>query len=94
MPGCGKCGWVAEDGAGFFSCVPGLDDDAFLHDGQLTKREVRALTLSLLAPYPHATLWDIGAGCGSIGIEWMRSGQGAKAFGLLQKDFSRISEDL
>lgn len=79
---------VAEDGAAFFSCVPGLDDDAFLHDGQLTKREVRALTLSLLAPYPHATLWDIGAGCGSIGIEWMRASQGAKAFAI-EQDASR-----
>ncbi|MEP3197500.1 MAG: precorrin-6y C5,15-methyltransferase (decarboxylating) subunit CbiE [Lentilitoribacter sp.] len=79
---------VAEVGAGFLSCVPGLDDDAFLHDGQLTKREVRALTLSLLSPYPHATLWDIGAGCGSVGIEWMRASQGAKAFAI-EKDASR-----
>ena len=79
---------VADDGAGFFSCVPGLDDDSFLHDGQLTKREVRALTLSLLAPYPHATLWDIGAGCGSIGIEWMRASQGAKAIAI-EKDADR-----
>lgn len=79
---------VADENASFFPCVPGLEDDAFLHDGQLTKREVRALTLSLLAPYPHATLWDIGAGCGSIGIEWMRSGQGAKAFAI-EQDASR-----
>ncbi|MEP2946075.1 MAG: precorrin-6y C5,15-methyltransferase (decarboxylating) subunit CbiE [Lentilitoribacter sp.] len=79
---------IADDGANFFSTVPGLDDDAFLHDGQLTKREVRALTLSLLAPYPFATLWDIGAGCGSIGIEWMRASQGAKAFAI-EQDASR-----
>ncbi|MEO9459054.1 MAG: precorrin-6y C5,15-methyltransferase (decarboxylating) subunit CbiE [Lentilitoribacter sp.] len=79
---------IADENASFFPCVPGLDDDAFLHDGQLTKREVRALTLSLLAPYPHATLWDIGAGCGSIGVEWMRTGQGAKAFAI-EQDASR-----
>lgn len=79
---------IADENASFYPCVPGLEDDAFLHDGQLTKREVRALTLSLLAPYPHATLWDIGAGCGSIGIEWMRASQGAKAFAI-EQDASR-----
>lgn len=73
---------IADENGSFLPCVPGLDDDAFLHDGQLTKREVRALTLSLLAPYPHATLWDIGAGCGSIGIEWMRASLGAKAVAI------------
>ena len=52
--------------------VPGLPDDAFASDGQLTKREVRAVTLSALAPSPGDILWDIGAGCGSIAIEWMR----------------------
>ena len=50
--------------------------DAFVHDGQLTKREVRAATLSALAPAPDQLLWDIGAGCGSVGIEWMRSTRG------------------
>jgi precorrin-6Y C5,15-methyltransferase (decarboxylating) len=49
----------------------GLDDALFEHDGQLTKREVRAVTLSALAPRHGETLWDIGAGSGSIGIEWM-----------------------
>jgi precorrin-6B C5,15-methyltransferase / cobalt-precorrin-6B C5,C15-methyltransferase len=53
--------------------VPGLPDQAYHHDGQLTKREVRALTLSSLAPLPGQLLWDIGAGCGSISIEWLRS---------------------
>jgi precorrin-6Y C5,15-methyltransferase (decarboxylating) len=52
--------------------VPGLPDDAFQHDGQLTKREVRAATLAALAPHPGQLLWDVGAGCGSIAIEWMR----------------------
>ncbi len=53
--------------------VPGLPDNAYHHDGQLTKREVRAVTLSTLAPTPGELLWDVGAGCGSISIEWMRT---------------------
>ncbi|MBL9062453.1 precorrin-6y C5,15-methyltransferase (decarboxylating) subunit CbiE [Tabrizicola sp.] len=52
----------------------GLPDDLFHHDGQITKRPVRALTLSALAPRPGETLWDIGAGSGSIGIEWLLAG--------------------
>lgn len=49
----------------------GLPDEMFDHDGQITKRPVRALTLSALAPRPGECLWDIGAGSGSIGIEWL-----------------------
>jgi precorrin-6Y C5,15-methyltransferase (decarboxylating) len=52
--------------------VPGLPDDAFEHDGQITKRELRALALAALAPVPGQLLWDVGAGSGSVGIEWMR----------------------
>lgn len=52
----------------------GLPDEVFQHDGQITKRPVRALTLSALAPRPGETLWDIGAGSGSIGIEWLLAG--------------------
>jgi len=52
----------------------GLPDDLFQHDGQITKRPVRALTLSVLAPRPGEVLWDIGAGSGSIGIEWLLAG--------------------
>ncbi|MDX5350999.1 MAG: precorrin-6y C5,15-methyltransferase (decarboxylating) subunit CbiE [Paracoccaceae bacterium] len=52
----------------------GLPDALFAHDGQITKRPVRALTLSALAPRPGETLWDIGAGSGSIGIEWLLAG--------------------
>lgn len=52
--------------------TPGLPDDAYDHDGQLTKREARALTLAALGPLPGELLWDVGAGSGSIGIEWMR----------------------
>ncbi|MCF6473812.1 precorrin-6y C5,15-methyltransferase (decarboxylating) subunit CbiE [Nonomuraea sp. MG754425] len=53
--------------------VPGLPDTAYEHDGQLTKREVRAVTLSRLAPRPGELLWDVGAGAGSIAVEWLRS---------------------
>ncbi|MCO6185793.1 precorrin-6y C5,15-methyltransferase (decarboxylating) subunit CbiE [Rhizobium sp. L1K21] len=63
----------------FHPLIAGLDDDAFEHDGQLTKKEVRAVTLSHLRPYRNALLWDIGAGCGSIAIEWMRTGGRAVA---------------
>ena len=55
------------------SRLAGLPDDAFEHDGQITKREVRAATLAALAPLPGERLWDVGAGCGSIAIEWLRS---------------------
>jgi len=75
------CAW---DGP-ILSPMPGLPDEAFHHDGQLTKREVRAVTLSLLSPYPNALLWDVGAGCGSIAIEWMRSGMGTQAIAIEAK---------
>jgi precorrin-6Y C5,15-methyltransferase (decarboxylating) len=53
--------------------VGGLPDDAFEHDGQLTKRDLRASALARLTPAPGESLWDVGAGAGSIGIEWMRA---------------------
>lgn len=62
---------VADPGAAIVPLTPGLPDDLFESDGQLTKREIRALTLSALAPRRGALLWDVGAGSGSIGIEWM-----------------------
>ena len=52
---------------------PGLPDDAFDHDGQLTKRHVRAVTVAALAPLPGQLLWDVGAGSGSVAIEWLRA---------------------
>jgi precorrin-6Y C5,15-methyltransferase (decarboxylating) len=55
------------------SCVPGLPDEAYEHDGQLTKRDVRAAALAHLGPLPGQLLWDIGAGAGSVGIEWSRA---------------------
>jgi precorrin-6Y C5,15-methyltransferase (decarboxylating) len=62
----------AGEGARALSLSSGLPDDAFQHDGQLTKREIRAAALSALRPFPGQLLWDIGAGCGSIAIEWLR----------------------
>jgi precorrin-6Y C5,15-methyltransferase (decarboxylating) len=59
--------------------VPGLPDSAYETDGQLTRREPRALALAALAPGPGQLLWDVGAGCGSIGIEWMRAGPHCRA---------------
>ncbi|MGC0313503.1 precorrin-6y C5,15-methyltransferase (decarboxylating) subunit CbiE [Kitasatospora acidiphila] len=53
--------------------TPGLPDELFEHDGQLTKRHIRAVTLAALAPAPGELLWDIGGGSGSIGIEWLRA---------------------
>jgi precorrin-6Y C5,15-methyltransferase (decarboxylating) len=64
------------------SRLAGLPDDVFEHDGQLTKREVRAVTLAALAPLPGETLWDIGAGCGSIAIEWLRATEGGAAIAI------------
>ena len=74
---CGKLNLMAvlcapDATAQTLSLASGLPDDAFDTDGQLTKREVRAVTLARLSPLPNQTLWDVGAGNGSIGIEWMR----------------------
>jgi len=63
---------VAGAGAVLLPRVPGLPDDAYRSDGQLTKREVRATTLAALGPVPGQHLWDVGAGAGSVAIEWMR----------------------
>lgn len=60
----------------------GLPDEAFEHDGQLTKREIRVLTLARLVPLPRQLLWDVGGGAGSVGIEWMRAAPGAKAIAV------------
>ncbi|HXZ07080.1 MAG TPA: precorrin-6y C5,15-methyltransferase (decarboxylating) subunit CbiE, partial [Paraburkholderia sp.] len=73
---------VAADETRALPLTSGLPDDAWLHDGQLTKRDVRAITLARLAPKPHALLWDVGAGCGSIGIEWMRAHPSCRAIAI------------
>jgi len=67
------------------SRVPGLPDDAFVHDGKMTKREIRALTLAKLMPARGEMLWDIGTGCGSIAVEWMRTAPDALAIGIDNK---------
>ncbi len=67
-----------------FSRLAGLPDTAYRHDGQLTKREVRAMTLAALTPLPGQLLWDVGAGCGSISIEWMRSHRQCRAIAIEQ----------
>ncbi len=61
---------------------PGLPDDAYAHDGQLTKRDLRASALSRLAPVPGELLWDLGAGAGSIGIEWARTDPSCRAIAV------------
>lgn len=83
----------AEAGARVLSLIPGLPDEAFEHDGQLTKREIRAVTLSALAPLPGEVLWDVGAGCGSIAIEWMRAGGRAIAIEPRPERCARIARN-
>ncbi|MCC7045146.1 MAG: precorrin-6y C5,15-methyltransferase (decarboxylating) subunit CbiE [Alphaproteobacteria bacterium] len=68
----------------------GLADDLFQHDGQLTKREVRAATIAQLMPQPGQVLWDVGAGCGSIGIEWMRAAPNTMSFAV-ERDAGRCA---
>ncbi len=80
----------AGRGARALSLCAGLPDDVFEHDGQLTKREVRAATLAALAPLPGETLWDVGAGCGSIAIEWLRMGEARSAVAI-ERDSARAA---
>jgi precorrin-6B C5,15-methyltransferase / cobalt-precorrin-6B C5,C15-methyltransferase len=71
-----------DPGAALLPRSPGLPDDAFEQDGQITKREIRALALAALAPVPGQLLWDVGAGSGSIGIEWMRTHPASRAIAV------------
>jgi precorrin-6Y C5,15-methyltransferase (decarboxylating) len=73
---------IAEPEAAIIPMVPGLDDDFFEHDGQLTKREIRAVTLSSLQPLPGQLLWDIGLGAGSVAIEWLLQHPSLRAIGI------------
>jgi precorrin-6B C5,15-methyltransferase / cobalt-precorrin-6B C5,C15-methyltransferase len=73
---------VAEPDAAIVALTPGLDDDLFEHDGQLTKREVRAVTLSSLQPLRGQLLWDIGLGAGSVAIEWLLQHPSLRAIGI------------
>ncbi|KAA0112338.1 precorrin-6y C5,15-methyltransferase (decarboxylating) subunit CbiE [Mycolicibacterium sp. P1-5] len=67
-----------------------LPDDALAHDGQITKQSMRAVTLAALAPRPGELLWDVGAGSGSIAVEWCRSGSGCAAVAF-ERDEQRRS---
>lgn len=73
---------VAEPGARVLAYTPGLAEDLFEHDGQITKREIRAVTLSSLAPRRGELLWDVGAGSGSIAIEWMLADPSLRAVAI------------
>ena len=74
------------------SWAAGLPDDAFEHDGQLTKRDLRAGALARLAPQPGQLLWDVGAGAGSVGIEWMRAHPRCRAIAV-EADADRADAD-
>src|ERR1700759_1386305 len=76
--------------ARMFSRLAGLPDDAFEHDGQLTKREVRAETLAALAPLAGENLWDVGAGCGSVAIEGLGAAGGCAAVAV-ERDPARAA---
>lgn len=73
---------IAAPDAALLPRVPGLADDLFQSDGTMTKQEVRAATLAKLMPMRGALLWDIGCGCGSVAIEWMRAARYARAIGI------------
>ena len=80
---------IPESSATILSRIPGLPDEAFFHDGQLTKREIRAVSLSRLMPVVDQVLWDVGAGCGSVAIEWMRTSPRCRAVAI-EKSKSRL----
>lgn len=73
---------VAGPGAVVTARGPGLADDLFAHDGNFTKRELRAVALAGLMPMRGGLLWDIGCGCGSVAVEWMRAAPDARAIGI------------
>ena len=71
------------------SLAPGLPDEAYEHDGQLTKRDVRASALARLGPRPGELLWDVGAGAGSIAIEWLRASPRCRAIAV-ERNHDRV----
>lgn len=73
---------VAGPGAMVVPLAAGLPDEVFEHDGQLTKQEVRAVTLAALAPCAGQVLWDVGAGSGAVSIEWCLRGRGTRALAI------------
>ncbi|WP_280238487.1 precorrin-6y C5,15-methyltransferase (decarboxylating) subunit CbiE [Nocardia abscessus] len=86
---------AADPGFARATRLPGLPDELFGGDGQLTKHEIRALTLAALAPAPGELLWDVGGGSGSIAIEWCRAhpGNRAVAFERLERRRRQIADN-
>jgi precorrin-6Y C5,15-methyltransferase (decarboxylating) len=83
---CVACVGAAGRGA---SLAPGLPDEAFDHDGQLTKRDLRASALAHLMPRPGELLWDVGAGAASIAIEWLRTDPRCRAIAI-ERNLERV----
>lgn len=77
-------------GSGGWPTVGGLPDEAFEHDGQLTKRDARACALARLAPAPGQLLWDVGAGAGSVAVEWSRTDPRCRAVAI-ERDPTRAA---
>ncbi|WP_404864358.1 precorrin-6y C5,15-methyltransferase (decarboxylating) subunit CbiE [Georhizobium sp. MAB10] len=73
---------IADAGVMIDGPMSGLPDDAFEHDGQMTKREIRAAVLAHLRPGGSRLLWDVGAGCGSVAVEWLRAAPLARAIAI------------
>jgi precorrin-6Y C5,15-methyltransferase (decarboxylating) len=73
---------IAGPDASWLPRTAGLPDEAFEHDGKMTKREMRALAIARLMPHSGALLWDIGAGCGSVCVEWLRAAPHGQAIAL------------
>jgi precorrin-6Y C5,15-methyltransferase (decarboxylating) len=71
--------------------VSPLPDDAFVHDGQITKHTIRAVTLAMLAPRPGERLWDVGAGSGSISVEWCTRWRGCSAVAFERDERRRLN---
>jgi precorrin-6B C5,15-methyltransferase / cobalt-precorrin-6B C5,C15-methyltransferase len=76
---------ITEPGARIIARAPGLPDALFEHDGQITKREIRAITVSSLSPRRGELLWDVGAGAGSVAIEWMLADPSLRAIAIEAK---------
>lgn len=76
--------------AGSWSLAPGLPDELYDHDGQLTKRNLRASALAHLLPRPGELLWDVGAGAGSVAIEWLRCHPTCRAIAV-EQDQRRVN---
>jgi len=73
---------VAAPDAAMLPRVPGLADELFQGDGTMTKQEIRAASVAKLMPMRGALLWDVGTGCGSVAVEWMRAARYARAIGI------------